>query len=50
MSSKKNSTHLAGRSAVSGRFVPLAQTYSKPATTVRERVPNPGHGDTGRKK
>lgn len=48
MSSKDPKTHLAGRDARTGQFVPLEQTYSRPATTVRERVPNPGRGDTGR--
>lgn len=48
MSSKKPTSHLLGRSAITGRFKPVAEARRQPATSVVERVPNPGHGDTGR--
>lgn len=43
-----NTTHPGSRSAKSGQFVPKAYAKKHPATTVNERIPNPGHGDTGR--
>ncbi len=46
MSKKNNKTHKAGRSAKTGRFVKLGYAEKYPHTTVIERVPNPGHGDT----
>lgn len=48
MSSKKPASHLQGRSAISGKFKSVADARRQPATSVVERVPNPGHGDTGR--
>ncbi|MFG0243660.1 MAG: hypothetical protein ACF8R9_12810 [Phycisphaerales bacterium JB054] len=50
MSNKSPKTRLQGRDARNGQFVPLSETKRRPSTTVRERVPNPGHGDTGRAK
>ncbi len=36
------------RSAKTGRFVPDGTAEKRPNTTVRERIPLPGYGDTGR--
>ena len=44
---KKPRTRVAGRDAKTGQFIPVEETKKRPATTVRERVPLPGHGDTG---
>lgn len=40
-------THLAGRDAKTGLFIPVEQARKRPNTTTVERVPNPGRGDTG---
>jgi hypothetical protein len=48
--SKKPHARLGGRDARSGEFIPLKETYKHPSTTVRERIPLPGYGDTGRGK
>jgi hypothetical protein len=45
---KKPESHIGGRDSETGRFVPLEETYRRPATTQRERIPNPGRSDTGR--
>ncbi len=50
MSSKKGHTHPGTRDSRTGRFVPPSEANRRPATTQRERIPNPGYGDTGRKK
>jgi len=50
MSSKKPATHLIGRSAVTGRFKPVEVARRQKDTSVVERLPNSGHGDTGRGK
>lgn len=39
-------THTSGRDARSGRFITVEEAKRRPATTVIERVPNPGYGDT----
>ena len=41
MSSKPNS-HIGGRDSRDGQFVKLSETYRRPDTTQRERIPNPG--------
>lgn len=41
-------TRVGGRDSRSGEFVPLRETQRRPDTTQRERIPLPGHGDTGR--
>lgn len=46
---KKPTSHVAGRDARTGFFIPLSETYRRPSTTVRERVPNPGYGTTRKK-
>ena len=44
-------THVQFRNAGSGRFVTAGRAKNmKPENVVRERVPNPGYGDTGPKK
>lgn len=54
MGSKKggsgSKTHTAARKATDGRFTTKEYAKRHPSTTVVERVPNPGHGDTGNKK
>jgi hypothetical protein len=48
MTTKKPASHTQYRNNDSGRFVPDRVGENSPRTTTRERVPNPGHGDTGR--
>lgn len=48
MSSKKPQSRLQPRSAVNGQFVTPAYAAAHPRTTVNERLPLPGYGDTGR--
>lgn len=50
MSKKEPESRIAGRDARTGEFIPIAETKRRPDTTVRERLPLPGHGDTGRGK
>lgn len=44
----KPQARVQGRDTNNGRFVPVSETHRRPATTVREHVPLPGYGDTGR--
>ncbi len=39
----KNS-HLEGRDAKTGRFIPVKDAQKRPSKSVVERVPNPGKG------
>ena len=48
MANKDPKSRVGGRDSETGRFVPVDETYQRPATTQRERIPLPGHGDTGR--
>ncbi len=48
--SKKPQGHIGGRDSQTGRFVPISETHRRPATTQREIIPNPGRGDSGRRK
>ncbi len=50
MAKNKPTTRLAGRDANSGQFIPVDKARQRPSTTVVERLPLPGHGDTGRGK
>ena len=50
MAKSKPQARIGERSAVSGRFVPKGTAERRPATTVREHIPLPGYGDTGRGK
>lgn len=44
--SKSSKTFTIGRNASTGKFIPVSEARQKPSTTVVERVPKPGHGDT----
>jgi hypothetical protein len=47
--SSGSQSHVQHRDARSGQYVTERQAdRMKPENVVRERVPNPGHGDTGR--
>jgi hypothetical protein len=50
MSKKKPESRIGGRDARTGQSIPVEETRRRPDTTVRERVPLPGHGDTGKGK
>jgi len=47
--SKQRESRVAGRDTRTGYFVPVEETRRRPATTVREHVPLPGHGTEHRK-
>jgi hypothetical protein len=38
-----------GRDAKTGHFIPVKEAVRRPSTTVVERVPKPGYGDTKKK-
>lgn len=38
-------SHLIGRDAKNGRFLPVEKARKRPDTTTVERLPNPGYGD-----
>ncbi len=40
-------TRPIGRDSKTGEFIPVAEARRRPATTLVERVPKPGYGDTG---
>ncbi len=45
----KPKSHIQHRDAGTGRFLTEKQSERRPPDrTLRERVPNPGYGDTGR--
>lgn len=44
--SKERKTFDIGRDSRSGRFIPVEQAQRRPSSTVVERVPKPGYGDT----
>lgn len=46
----KPKSHIGGRDAITGHFVTVRETYRRPETTVRERIPNRGFGVTERGK
>jgi len=46
----KSKTFPLGRDAKTGQFVPVKEAERRPATTVVERIPKAGHGDTDRGK
>ena len=46
----KNATHTGHRSSKSGQFVTEGKAKRSPATHQREQIPNPGRGDTARRK
>ena len=43
---KESRTSLRGRDARSGEFITVKEARDRPSTTVVERVPKPGYGDT----
>lgn len=42
----KRKTHDVGRDAGTGRFKTVEEAKRHPSTSIVERVPNPGYGDT----
>jgi hypothetical protein len=44
----KGKTSLRGRDAGTGQFIPVREARQRPSTTVVERIPKPGYGDTDR--
>lgn len=48
MSKQQPKTRIGGRDSRTGQFIPVEETKRRPETTQRERIPLPGHGDTGR--
>lgn len=44
---KKPTSRIGGRDSRTGQFIPLRETTRRPDTTQRERIPLPGHGDSG---
>ena len=49
MAKSKSKTSLRGRDAKTGQFITVEKARKRPATTVVERVPKPGYGDTAKK-
>lgn len=47
--SKKHS-HTGYRDSKNGLFITEREAKRRPASTQKESIPNPGHGDTGRGK
>lgn len=45
----ESKTTLKGRDARNGQFIPVKVARSHPSTTVVERVPKSGYGDTKKK-
>jgi hypothetical protein len=48
--SKDSRTSLRGRDARTGEFIKVSEARRRPDSSVVERVPKPGHGDTKPKK
>lgn len=46
---RESKSFLIGRSAVTGRLMSVAQARSRPQTSVVERMPKPGNGDSEKK-
>jgi hypothetical protein len=46
----KSKTHKVGRDAGNGQFITIKEANKRPNSTVIERVPNPGCGDTKPRK
>ncbi|AKM83835.1 MAG: hypothetical protein UR79_C0001G0073 [Candidatus Campbellbacteria bacterium GW2011_GWD1_35_49] len=42
----KSKTFTLGRDSKTGQFIPVKDAKRRPNTTVVERVPKPGYGDT----
>jgi len=43
---KSGKTTLRGRDASTGQFIPVSEARQRPTTTVVERVPKAGYGDS----
>ena len=48
--SKAKHSHTGHRSSKTGRFVTEKNAKNNQNTTQKESIPNPGRGDSGRKK
>ncbi len=48
--SGKPQSHLLGRDARTGLFIPVEQARQRPNTTVVERIPLPGKGGNGKRR
>lgn len=48
--SKDSKTFLIGRDAKTGQLMPVKDARQRPATTVVERMPKRGNGDTKKSK
>lgn len=48
MANKQPTSRLAGRDARNGQFIPVERARQQKDTAVVERLPLPGHGDSGR--
>jgi len=46
----KTKTFPLGRDSRNGQFIPVREAKRRPSTTVVERVPKSGYGDTDSKK
>ena len=44
----KRQARVGGRDSKTGQFIPVRETYQRPATTTREHIPLAGYGDTNR--
>ena len=47
--SKEGRTSLRGRDARTGEFITVREAKDRPGSSVVERVPKPGYGDTKKK-
>lgn len=48
--SKQKQSFLVGRSAITGQLMTVAQARRQPATSVVERMPTKGNGESPKKK
>jgi hypothetical protein len=48
--SNERKARRGARDAKTGEFIPIKEADRRPATTVKENIPLPGYGDTGRGK
>ncbi len=45
---KERQARRGARDSRTGQFIPVEEADRRPATTQKENIPLPGHGDTGR--
>jgi hypothetical protein len=50
MSMSERKSRRGARDSGTGQFIPIKEADRRPATTQKENIPLPGHGDTGRGK